>query len=231
MLLRTACTGLLLALAACAPAPAQQEDAGERVEDIRRLLDVGSVIQDGWMEFPLRGITEYRIAVVDERIAIRATGTSSASGLVRFIHTDPTLCPTMSWSWRVDTLQKNADLRVKEKEDVAASIFLIFGDPGFFGDTQPVPTLRYVWTNDEIPVESVIDNPYVPGIVRSIVLESGEENLGRWTIERRNVLEDYAAAFGQPPRDEIHAIAIFTDNDQTKQPVTAYYEWIRAICR
>jgi len=31
---------------------------------------------------------------------------------------------------------------VKEREDVAASIFLIFGVPGFVGQLEPVPTLR-----------------------------------------------------------------------------------------
>ncbi|MEE8302032.1 MAG: hypothetical protein V3S24_06295 [Candidatus Tectomicrobia bacterium] len=32
------------------------------------------------------------------------------------------------------------------------------------------------------------------------------------------------------PKDHIQAIALFTDNDQTKQPVQAYYGWARVVC-
>ena len=108
---------------------------------------------------------------------------------------------------------------------------MLFGDPGFLVNPDPVPTLRYVWTNKKFPIEAVIDNPHLPGVVRSVVIRSGEEHLGQWMTERRNVIDDFEIAFGQPPPDTIHAIVLFTDNDETKQPVEAYYEWIQAICR
>jgi hypothetical protein len=225
------CAVLLLALSACAPTlprqPGTEEHYGERMP----LLNVATVIQDGWMELPLRGTTKYRITTVDGRVVIQATGRNAASGLIRLVQTDTARCPVISWSWRVDTLQKDADLRIKDKEDVAASIFLLFGDPGFLVNPDPVPTLRYVWTNKQFPIEAVIDNPYLPGVVRSVVIRSGEEHLGQWMTERRNVIDDFEIAFGQPPPDAIHAIVLFTDNDETKQPVEAYYEWIQAICR
>lgn len=228
---RISCAALLLALSACAPTlprqPGTEEHYGERMP----LLNVATVIQDGWMELPLRGTTKYRITTVDGRVVIQATGRNAASGLIRLVQTDTARCPVISWSWRVDTLQKDADLRIKDKEDVAASIFLLFGDPGFLVNPDPVPTLRYVWTNKKFPIEAVIDNPHLPGVVRSVVIRSGEEHLGQWMTERRNVIDDFEIAFGQPPPDTIHAIVLFTDNDETKQPVEAYYEWIQAICR
>lgn len=225
------CAGLLLALSACAPTLPRQIGVREHYGERTSLLDVATVIQDGWIEFPLRGSTEYRITTVDGRVVIQATGRNAASGLIRLVSTDTVRCPIISWSWRVDTLQKDADLRIKDKEDVAASIFLLFGDPGFLIAPDPVPTLRYVWTNNRYPIEAVIDNPYLPGIVRSVVIKSGEEHLGKWMTERRNVVDDFERAFGQPPPDTIDAIVLFTDNDQTRQPVEAYYEWIQAICR
>ena len=115
------------------------------------LFDAVTAIQDQWLHFPLRGKTDYRLAVMNGRIAIRATGQQSASGLIRRVAVDPVKCPIIEWSWSVTKMQKNADLRVKDREDVAASIFLLFGDPGFLFDPKPVPTLRYVWTNGNVP--------------------------------------------------------------------------------
>ena len=231
MPMRLGCAALLLALSACAPTLPRQPVTVEHYGERMPLLDIATVIQDGWMELPLRGTTEYRIATVDGRVAIRATGRNTASGLIRFVQTDTVRCPIITWSWRVDRLQNDADLWIKDKEDVAASIFLLFGDPGFLADPEPVPTLRYVWTNDNSPMEAVIDSPYLPGVMRSVVIKSGKEHLGQWMTERRNVIEDFERAFGEPPPDAIHAIVLFTDNDQTRQPVEAYYEWIQAICR
>jgi hypothetical protein len=166
--------------------------------------------------------------VSDGEVVIRAEGQKSASGLMRSVDVDFKNCPTIEWRWRADELQHSANLRDKKFEDVAASIFLLFGDPGFMSNPEPVPTLRYVWTNENHTKEEVIDNPYLPGIVRSIVIRSGES--GSWFTERRNVSKDYERAFGSAPKDTIHAIAIFTDNDQTQEPVTAYYRWARIQC-
>ncbi len=179
---------------------------------------------------PLRGETDYRLAVYDDRVAIRAVGQDSASGLIRRILVDPAQCREIEWSWAVNRLQPDAVLTLKEHEDVAASIFLMFGDPGFMLDPSPVPTLRYVWSNESADVGAIIDNPYMKGIVRSIVIKAGLDPNRSWVVQRRDVHEDFQRAFGYPPDDRIHAIALFTDNDQTKQPVEAYYGWARVLC-
>jgi len=194
------------------------------------LFDPTTAIQDQWRHMPLRGETEYRIALMDGRVAIRAVGQQSASGLIRRVSVDPTKCPIIEWSWSVTKMQKDADLRVKDREDVAASVFLLFGDPGFLFDPKPVPTLRYVWTNGRIPIEAIVDNPFLPGTVRSVVVESGDDQIGKWITERRNVVEDFIKAFGYSPTERIHAVVLFTDNDQTQQPVEAYYGSGRVLC-
>ena len=78
--------------------------------------------------------------------------------------------------------------------------------------------------------ETIVDNPYLPGVVRSLVVRSGDGHLGRWLIEQRNMRDDFVNAFGHAPGDELHAVVVFTDNDQTGQPVLAYYEWIDIRC-
>ncbi len=114
---------------------------------------------------------------------------------------------------------------------MGASILLLFGDPGFVFDPAPVPTLRYVWTNDRIAVESVIESPYMPGTVRSLVVQSGIQHGGQWTRQKRDMGRDFRTAFGYVPPGPVRAVAIFTDNDQTGENVEAYYEWARVLCQ
>ena len=193
------------------------------------ILNISTMIDDGWRHVSLSRKTEYQIVFMDDRLAVRARGRDSASGLIRELEIDARQCPIFEWSWRVDEIQQDADINVKEKEDVAASIFLMFGDPVTIGGFSPVPTLRYVWTNERSPVDSVVRNPYID-TVHSVTVRSGDSLIGQWMIERRNVLTDFEKAFGHPPEEPIQAFALFTDNDQTNQPVEAYYEWIRSVC-
>jgi hypothetical protein len=69
--------------------------------------------------------------------------------------------------------------------------------------------------------------PVSSGLCKPI---SGADRLGQWSIESRHVVDDYIAAFGEPPNDNIHAVVLFTDNDQTSEPVVAYYEWAKLTC-
>lgn len=95
----------------------------------------------------------------------------------------------------------------------------------------PVPTLRYVWSNDRVRLGEVIDSPYIPGLVRSIVVRNGTAHAGSWIMEQRNVATDFQLAFGKPPPpDGIQAIVLFTYNDQTNEPVESFYRSILSIC-
>lgn len=221
---------LPLALAACA-APRTLPSEIPPEATALAVFDPATVLQDEWIHLPLRGMTDYRLAFLDGHLAFRAEPWNSASGLIRRVAIDPDRCPILEWLWRVDRLQPDADLRTREGDDVAASIFLLFGDPGMLSDPEPVPTLRYVWTNDRVVEEAVIENPHMPGIVYNLVVESGSRRLGTWVTERRDMAADFYRAFGRKPGDGVGAIAIFTDNDQTGQPALAHYGAARVLCR
>lgn len=173
--------------------------------------------------------TEYRVVFREGKISVRAVGKLSASALYQRIDVDPNNCPFLEWEWRVETLQESADLQKKDTDDVAASISLIFGDPGFLSDFKFKPTVRYVWTNNGARVNDVIENPYI-NVVRSVVVQSGTINAGTWVTERRNIVEDYRRAFGERPKEAVERLVLFTDNDNTKEPVEAYYGKIWSLC-
>ncbi len=217
----------------CAPSPkvSVTNSTQQRSLNSIPLFSPKTVLQDRWQHMKFRGETEYRLAFHSGRLSIRAVGKKSASGLIRRVNIDPVRCPKIEWEWRVDAIQIDADLQQKAKEDVAASILLLFGDPGFLSAPEPVPTLRYVWTNDRVAKETIVDNPYMPGIVRSIVVRSGRAEMRNWITERRNLVSDFEKAFGRPLKQSIHAVAIFTDNDQTEQNVVAHYGSAKMICK
>ena len=222
----------LIGLCGCTPLPPWDPGhlpAGE-VTGGSYLFHAETTISDDWYHMDLRGQTDYRLAVFDDAVAIRARGQGSASGLMRHLAMDPRLCPEIEWAWAVTQLQRSANLFEKSGDDVAASIFLLFGDPGSALNPQSVPTLRYVWTTDHVALESIIRNPYMDGVVRSVVVTTEGTPAASWVIVRRNIVEDFERAFGIPPADNVHAIALFTDNDQTQEPVEAFYGWARAHC-
>lgn len=194
------------------------------------LFSASNIIEDHWRHLPIRGKSEYTIDYFHDRIAIRARGQKSASDLIRRVKIDPNRCRHVEWVWQVTTIQDSADLRRKDREDVAASVFLLFGDPGFMSDPMKVPTLRYVWTNRKIEAETVVDNPYLAGVVRSLVVQSGNAQQDSWVRESRDLVNDFKRAFGREPDAPIEAIALFTDNDQTHEKVEARYSEGAVTC-
>lgn len=221
---------LTLTILGCASTKPLLDQISQKETSRERLFDATTILEDDWVHVVFSSETQYRLAILDNRIAIHAVGKQSASGLIRYVAIDPTTCPIVEWSWSVTRMQRSADLTVKALEDVAASVFLLFGDPGMLFDPNPVPTLRYVWTNERQSLESVIDNPYLPGVVKSIVVRRGMIAGHTWMTERRNVIEDFTVAFGYAPTEPIQAVVLFTDNDQTKEPVEAYYGAGYMVC-
>ena len=66
--------------------------------------------------------------------------------------------------------------------------------------------------------------------VKSLVVRTGVSDSSEWLIEHRNLVEDFVAAYGYAPESKIQAIILFSDNDQTKEPVIAYYGWAKVHC-
>ena len=190
------------------------------------LADPAAPLAETWDHRVFGAATSYSQVRMDGVVCIRAQGRASASGLYRPDNYRVAVHPWLEWRWRVDALQGAADIRVKEREDFAAAIFLIFGRPGLL--SRDAPTLAYVWTNERVARDSIVVNPRFPAQMRSVVVENGSGRLGSWRTERRNVVADFKRAFGRDPPEVVELIAIFTDNDNTGEPVEAYYGAIAA---
>lgn len=199
----------------------------------------GEVLPSGWRVWQLSGLkrpTEYRLVDHEGRTVVFARSRAGASGLVFPISVDLKEYPYLHWHWKVPALIPGADNTRRHTEDSPVRIVITFDgdkstlplDERLFADQFrlftkqefPYAIMMYIWEN-RAPVGRVIDNLHTARI-KMIVAESGEENLGAWLSETRNVYEDFKRAFGEdPPR--IRSIGIMTDSDNTGVDAEAYY--------
>jgi len=179
--------------------------------------------------------TDYALIKDDNTVVVKATSNAAASGLTRKLEVDLKKYPVMHWRWKVDNVIRKSDVNSKAGDDYAARIYVTFAyEPdkvsfgkkikykagrALLGDI-PIAAINYIWES-KTPKDTIVDNAYTD-FVKMIVIESGEENVGQWMEERRNVYEDYKRAFGaEPPL--ISGVAIMTDTDNTGESATAYY--------
>ena len=150
--------------------------------------------------------------------ALRRTPKNSASGLYQRVNISPKALGPVTWVWRVDKLHKSADIRSLATEDFGATIFFVFGEPSM--TNKDVPTLAYTWTATPVGNGTVLKSRRYKGL-RYIQLR-GRGDVGAWQVERRDVAQDYKSIFGAEPPALVY-VAVFNDNDQTGEPVSALF--------
>ncbi len=178
-----------------------------------------------WEEKMFKGKVFYSVIVNNIDGYLSAYSKSSASGIFYKLRFDPKITPMASWKWKVVKFpekKENLDLGQGwvEKDDYAARFYVIFPKLAF----NLTKALEYIW-DENIPEGTIIISPYSKNI-RLMVVESGKKNLGQWVFEERNIYEDFKKAFGREP-NEVGAIAIMTDTDNTASTAEAYYDEIK----
>jgi hypothetical protein len=180
--------------------------------------------------------TSYTLMRDNHRTVIQAVSNASASGLIRYFEGSAERYPWIAWQWKIEHVLNAGDVSMKQGDDYAARIYVAFeySPKGrnwwqrmrykaanlAAGGKLPGTALNYIWAN-KAPRGTVVSNPFTDQ-TKMIVLQSGDALAGRWLVEKRNLVEDYRAAFGyNPPR--IMGIAIMTDTDNTGESTTAYY--------
>ena len=196
----------------------------------------------GWQPFVLPGkrLTRYTVVTAEGRWALHAQAERSASMYRRALRIEAEQLGQLSFSWKVNALLADADVREADTGDAVVRVLLAFdGDPARLsprtrlmfdlmqslgGEAPPFATLMYVW-NGRAQVDSVVLNPRSDR-VRKIVLESGPAHLGQWRSYRRDLRADYRRAFGEDPGALI-GVAVMTDSDNTRSRAEAWYGEIR----
>ena len=172
----------------------------------------------GWKERSFMGNTQYQIVEENGNHILHAVSDSSASGLYKRYKYDPREWQRLSWRWKVIQMPEKGDERYKETDDYGARVYVIFSNLLWWKSK----TISYIWAS-RLPKDTFCPNPWMPKHEMMVAVESGQDSLGQWIMESRNVYEDYRRLFGsEPPR--IGAIAVLTDSDNTGGKAEAYYD-------
>jgi hypothetical protein len=125
------------------------------------------------------------------RPVLRLATQGEAMRLGRGTNVDVRRTPWLSWEWKPLVLPPGGDLRDPKRNDQVGRVSVIF---------EGMKAVLYVW-DTTAPVGARMDPDPLDLFQRVlIVVRSGPGGLGRWSTERRNVLEDYRRAFGEAPR-------------------------------
>ncbi|NGP76778.1 DUF3047 domain-containing protein [Balneolaceae bacterium YR4-1] len=129
--------------------------------------------------------------------------------------------PILSWKVRAYSLPNNGNEDSSDRNDVVASVYVVF-DFGRVALFKKVPkSIRYTWSTT---LKEGTRTSKLFGNQQIVVVESGSENTGKWIKFERNIVEDYRRLFGDdPPRTPL-AILILSDGDSTGSFVKADYD-------
>jgi hypothetical protein len=209
---------LLAFAAACvATLGTAAEDGAERL----RLFDDFSPGWRGrWREQSLFAQpTRYDVVTDAGRPVLHAASRSANAGLVRELKRPAPAEARLHWRWKVRaTLAGNTRERERAGDDYAARVFVVFET-----SLNPFRTraINYVWAATE-KAGAVYASPYAKNVA-IVVLRSGDAEAGAWQAERRDVLADYRAYFGEPATT-IGAVAVSVDTDNTQGEAEAWFD-------
>jgi hypothetical protein len=178
--------------------------------------DFSQELRPGWQVKEFQGMTSYRLTVEDNIPCLKAESNGTASGLFYEIEYDPRQYPVLTWKWKVDDIIAQGDATNKAGDDYAARIYVVF--PSFF--FWKTRSLNYIWANRLLKGEAIPSSFTSNSMM--VAVESGRQNIGKWTEHRRNIYEDFEKYFGRTP-PMVNAIAIMTDTDNTGRKASACY--------
>ncbi len=176
-----------------------------------------SQFPQGWETRSFKGETDYSTVVYMGQPALEAISQNAASGLIRHHKVDLRSTPYLNWSWSVANRLEVRDERRKSGDDFSARVYVIYSTGPFFWQTR---TLNYVWSNNQTQ-GTVWPNPYTEKSTM-VALRGPGDAIENWQIEKRNVFEDIRRLTGEEI-DEIRAVAIMTDTDNSGQQARAWY--------
>lgn len=206
----------LVMLASAAAGPAEVPTIV--VEDWSRQPQGRTGIPEGWTGHSWGG-PKYDFAVVvdgsDRVLRLRSRGDNST--ISKEIRIDVKQSPLLVWRWKVVTLPAGGDCRRKATDDEAAQVYVTFPrSPTAFRSR----IVGYVW-DTTAPVGTIVRSES-SGLATYVVVRSGPAELGRWLTETRNVHDDYRQIYGEVPGEEVGAVSVAIDSNDTRTSAESY---------
>jgi len=180
----------------------------------------GQGLPKDWTLKVWQGTPDVKIVREDGESILRLRSDKAAVSVYREVKLDLKRHPMLLWKWKVTKLPEKGDARESNRDDQAAGLYVFFPRFPTFVNSQ---LIGYIWDSN-VPEGTVIQSKKNP-LVHYIVVRSGGDDMNKWLIEERNVLEDYRRVFGQDPPD-VGGVSVMIDSDDTRAEAESYFAHI-----
>lgn len=207
-------------LLAVGPAALRAADpATMPVEDWAGQPEGKTGIPDGW-KGQNWGSPKYDFRIVTEsgRKAIHLKSAGDSSTISKEVKVDVKTSPILQWSWRVVTLPKDGNACKSATDDEAAQIYVTFPR---FPTAVRSRIISYIW-DTTAPVGTTCKSEKT-GLVTYVVVRSGPADFGKWLTESRNVLEDFKKIYSETPGEDVGAISLAIDSNDTRSSAESFF--------
>jgi hypothetical protein len=124
--------------------------------------------------------------------------------------------PVLVWQWKVTQLPVGGDFRRRHTDDQAAQLIVAFSSSRM---------ISYIW-DTTVPKGTVGEAPAPPfRKILALVMQSGQQALGTWITEQRNLVDDYARLFGEAP-EALEGLRIQINSQHTGSRAESYWRSI-----
>lgn len=181
-------------------------------------------IPRGWELHEKTGKADMALVNDGQGRVLRLRSHASSFALQTEVDIDLRQTPILEWQWKVTELPTGGDFRNSALDDQAAQLFVLFSP-----DVLRTEVIAYIW--DTTAPQGTTGEPTFPPVypllrIRTVVVNSGEANTGKWVTVTRNVMEDYRKLFGRKP-DRISGIRIQINSQHTKSRAESYWKYMR----
>lgn len=208
--------GGLLAVVMLAPDLAAAESTPIKLTD-PKTGSFPDLMLENWKERSFNGNTQYEIVQAGGAQVLKGSSDDAASVLYKEEKISVKDTPWVNWSWRVENTLGPIDETTRAGDDYAARMYVVVST-GFMPWESIAVT--YVWSSSAEKGTHWF-SPFTEKSMM-VALQSGDEELGQWKNERRNIVADFKEFFDMDI-DEIDGYAVMVDSDNSDQMATGYF--------
>lgn len=166
----------------------------------------------------VKGETKWSLGTNDKGNYIKAEADATGSGLGKEIKIDLIKTPFINITWKVEKDIPGIEENSKKGHDYAARVFVIKKTGSTALSNRAI---SYVFSSNNF----INDNWHSPYTKKSYdyILSTTKNNLDEWVTVKANV-RNHFKKFHNIDIQELSAVAIMTDTDNSKMKAVAYYQ-------
>lgn len=159
---------------------------------------------------------------IDDRQTLYVNANDNGSIVFKPVNLDPAKYPFLNWNWKVSNIMPDSREKEVGGDDYPAVVCIVYGKT-FFSIPYRYKILIYAYGNN-LSIGERFTNPCEKR-AKIIIVQSGEDEVGKWLSNKVNHYKDYIQEFAQEPPEIIY-VGIQTNADRTHGKVEAWYSGV-----